>query len=128
MKKWGLRDYFIFLAQGHMINVKIQILSHKVSFSMFSWNVNVLTLYYVQYSPPLKTKQYIIPCTHLLSTYENLILLFTPWTTAAPSRLHCSMFPGSSVICSTRVLISQLLWFIFSICVKEKEKTQYLPC
>lgn len=56
----GFKRLFYFSVQGHMINVKIQILSHKVSFSMFSWNVNVLTLYYVQDSPPLKTKQYII--------------------------------------------------------------------
>lgn len=98
----------IFLAQGHMKKVRIRILSQIFTFSVFSWNMNVLTLHYALYAPPLKTnktKPNSLVCIYLF-TYKNLIYPFTPKLAAAPSRLHCNVFPGSSAMYFTKVLIS----------------------
>lgn len=115
----------LFLAWGHMKKVRIQILSQIFTFSVSSWNMNVLTLHLAWYAPPLetnKTKQNFLVRIYLF-TYKNLIYPFTPKLAAAPSRLHCNVFPGSAAMYFTKVLISRLLWFIFLMCVKEKEGT-----
>lgn len=95
----GFKRLFYFSVQGHLINVKIQILSHEVSFSMFSWNVNVLTLYYVQYSPPLKTKQYII------SLHTFVIYLWEPDSPVHSPDCSCTqqapLQHGSWFFCNT---------------------------